>query len=173
MGLIRRRALEAVGGWDEWCITEDAELSLRLLRSGWSGAHIDRSFGRGVMPLTLEALKGQRFRWCFGGIQILRMHWRWMMPGRVDKENRMTAGQRWAYLSGAVQWYGDLLGLVFFLFLVVGGANIAFGGGLLFRKLTGFLIGAIPLLVVLGWFGPSPCCGAVPVRHGVMLSARS
>ena len=42
MGLIRRRALEAVGGWDEWCITEDAELSLRLLRSGWSGAHIDR-----------------------------------------------------------------------------------------------------------------------------------
>jgi cellulose synthase/poly-beta-1,6-N-acetylglucosamine synthase-like glycosyltransferase len=150
MGLIRRGALEAVGGWDEWCITEDAELSLRLLRAGWSGAHIDRSFGRGVMPLTLEALKGQRFRWCFGGIQILRMHWRWMMPGRVDNENRMTAGQRWAYLSGAVQWYGDLLGLVFFLFLIVGGANIAFGGGLLFRKLTGFLIGAIPLLVVLG-----------------------
>ena len=34
MGLIRRRALEEVGGWDEWCITEDAELSLRLLRDG-------------------------------------------------------------------------------------------------------------------------------------------
>src|SRR5204862_2467203 len=32
MGLIRRSALENVGGWDEWCITEDAELSLRLLR---------------------------------------------------------------------------------------------------------------------------------------------
>ncbi len=102
------------------------------------------------MPLTLEALKGQRFRWCFGGIQILRMHWRWMMPWRGDDENQMSAGQRWAYLSGAIQWYGDLLGLVFFLFLIVGGANIALGGGLLFRKLTGFLIGAIPLLVVLG-----------------------
>ncbi len=34
MGLIRRHALEAVGGWDEWCITEDADLSLRLLRTG-------------------------------------------------------------------------------------------------------------------------------------------
>jgi len=22
------------GGWDEWCIAEDAELSLRLLRAG-------------------------------------------------------------------------------------------------------------------------------------------
>ena len=34
MGLIRRVALEQLGGWDEWCITEDAELSLRLLRAG-------------------------------------------------------------------------------------------------------------------------------------------
>src|SRR5947199_5846232 len=70
MGLIRRRALEAVGGWDEWCITEDAELYLRPLAAGWSGLPDDDSFGRGGMPLTVEALKGQRFGWCFGGIQI-------------------------------------------------------------------------------------------------------
>jgi hypothetical protein len=73
MGLIRQSALEDVGGWAEWCITEDAELSLRLLRNGWSGLHVDRSFGAGVMLLTFEALKGQRFRWCLGGIQILRL----------------------------------------------------------------------------------------------------
>jgi cellulose synthase/poly-beta-1,6-N-acetylglucosamine synthase-like glycosyltransferase len=150
MGLIRRRALEQVGGWDEWCITEDAELSLRLLRNGWSGLHVDRSFGKGVMPLTFEALKGQRFRWCFGGIQILRRHWRWMMPGPRTGRNPLTLGQRWAYLSGAVQWYGDLLGLLFFVFLLAGAGNIVFGGGLIFRKLTGFLVAAIPLLVGLG-----------------------
>jgi cellulose synthase/poly-beta-1,6-N-acetylglucosamine synthase-like glycosyltransferase len=150
MGLIRRRALEAVGGWDEWCITEDAELSLRLLRAGWSGLHVDRSFGKGIMPLTFEALKGQRFRWCFGGIQILRRQWRSMLPGRRTRENDLSAAQRWAYLTGAIQWYGDLLGLVFYVFLLVGAANIAFGQGLLYRKLTGFLLAAIPLLVVLG-----------------------
>jgi hypothetical protein len=150
MGLIRRRALEEVGGWDEWCITEDAELSLRLLRGGWSGLHVDRSFGRGIMPLTFEALKGQRFRWCFGGIQILRSHWRSMLPGRETDENHLSPGQRWAYLTGAIQWYGDLLALLFFLFLLVGSANIVFSGGLLYRKLTGFLLAAIPLLVALG-----------------------
>jgi len=150
MGLIRRRALEAVGGWDQWCITEDAELSLRLLRAGWSGIHVDPSFGRGIMPLTFEALKGQRFRWCFGGIQILRMHWRSLLPGRRTEQNRLTTGQRWAYLTGGVQWYGDLVGLLFYLFLLVGAANIALGGGVLYRKLTGFLLAAIPLLVVLG-----------------------
>jgi hypothetical protein len=62
----------------------------------------------------------------------------------------MDQGQRWAYLSGGVQWYGDLLAVVFFLFLLAGAANVALGGGLLFRKLSGFLLAAIPLLAVLG-----------------------
>ena len=150
MGLIRRVALDELGGWDEWCITEDAELSLRLLRAGWHGLHVDETFGRGIMPLTFEALKGQRYRWCFGGIQILRMHWRSMLPGRPNRANHLTAGQRWAYLAGALQWYGDLLGLLFFIFLLAGAANLATGGGQLFRKLTIFLVAAVPVMVLLG-----------------------
>jgi hypothetical protein len=150
MGLIRRVALDELGGWDEWCITEDAELSLRLLRAGWHGLHVDETFGRGIMPLTFEALKGQRYRWCFGGIQILRMHWRSMMPGRQSPANHLGAGQRWAYLAGAAQWYGDLLGLLFFIFLLAGAANLATGGGQLFRKLTVFLVSAVPVMVLLG-----------------------
>jgi hypothetical protein len=150
MGLIRPVALDELGGWDEWCITEDAELSLRLLQAGWSGLHVDQSWGRGIMPLTFEALKGQRYRWCFGGIQLLRMHWRSMMPGRQGRENHLSAGQRWAYLAGAAQWYGDLLSLLFFIFLLAGAANLATGGGQLFRKLTLFLVSAVPVMVLLG-----------------------
>jgi cellulose synthase/poly-beta-1,6-N-acetylglucosamine synthase-like glycosyltransferase len=150
MGLIRRVALDELGGWDEWCITEDAELSLRLLRAGWSGLHVDESWGHGVMPLTFEALKGQRYRWCFGGIQLLRMHWRSMMPGRQGRENHLSAGQRWAYLAGGAQWYGDLLSLLFLIFLLAGAANLATGGGQLFRKLTVFLVSAVPVMVLLG-----------------------
>jgi cellulose synthase/poly-beta-1,6-N-acetylglucosamine synthase-like glycosyltransferase len=151
MGLIRRVALDALGGWDEWCITEDAELSLRLLRAGWGGLHVDQALGRGIMPLTFEALKGQRYRWCFGGIQILRMHWRSLLPGLATKENRLTTGQRWSYLSGALQWYGDLLGLVFLVFLLAGAVDLAVGGGGLFRKLSLFLAAAVPVLFILGF----------------------
>src|SRR6202167_1952161 len=150
MGLIRRGALDELGGWDEWCITEDAELSLRLLRAGWSGMHVDESGGRGIMPLTFEALKGQRYRWCFGGIQLLRMHWEDMLPGGETTKNHLSEGQRWAYLSGALQWYGDLLGLLFFIFLLAGAVNLATGGGQLFRKLTIFLVAAVPVLLLLG-----------------------
>jgi cellulose synthase/poly-beta-1,6-N-acetylglucosamine synthase-like glycosyltransferase len=150
MGLIRRADLERVGGWDEWCITEDAELSLRLLRAGGAGLHVDQSWGYGVMPLTFEALKSQRYRWCFGGIQILRMHWRSLLPGRSTEDNRLTLAQRWSYLSGGLQWYGDLLGLAFFAFLLAGAFNLAAGGQQLFRKLTVFLVAAVPVLVLLG-----------------------
>jgi cellulose synthase/poly-beta-1,6-N-acetylglucosamine synthase-like glycosyltransferase len=150
MGLIRRVALDELGGWDEWCITEDAELSIRLLRAGWHGLHMDQTWGRGIMPLTFEALKGQRYRWCFGGIQILRMHWRSILPGRPSRANHLTAGQRWSYLSGALQWYGDLLGLLFLVFLLAGAANLATGGGQLFLKLTVYLVAAVPVLILLG-----------------------
>jgi len=111
---------------------------------------VDQAWGHGIMPLTFEALKGQRYRWCFGGIQLLRMHWRSMMPGPASAANRMDTGQRWAYLAGAAQWYGDLLSLLFFIFLLVGAANLATGGGQLFRKLTVFLVSAVPVMVLLG-----------------------
>jgi cellulose synthase/poly-beta-1,6-N-acetylglucosamine synthase-like glycosyltransferase len=150
MGLIRRVALDELGGWDEWCITEDAEVSLRLLRAGWSGMQVDESGGRGIMPLTFEALKGQRYRWCFGGIQLLRMHWKSLLPGPATRKNHLSAGQRWSYLSGALQWYGDLLGLLFLIFLLAGAANLATGGGQLFRKLTVFLVAVVPVLILLG-----------------------
>jgi glycosyltransferase involved in cell wall biosynthesis len=150
MGLIRRVALEQLGGWDEWCITEDAELSLRLLRAGWHGLYMDQTWGHGIMPLTFEGLKGQRYRWCFGGIQILRMHWRSLIPGRKTRENHLTEAQRWAYLAGGIQWYGDLLGLIFLVFLLAGALNLATGGGELFRKLTPFLVATVPVLVGLG-----------------------
>ncbi|HTU98872.1 MAG TPA: hypothetical protein VMF14_23675, partial [Solirubrobacteraceae bacterium] len=111
---------------------------------------VDESGGRGIMPLTFEALKGQRYRWCFGGIQLLRMHWKSLIPGPETRENHLSAGQRWSYLSGALEWYGDLLGLLFFIFLLAGAANLATGGGQLFRKLTVFLVATVPVLVLLG-----------------------
>ncbi|HJQ07756.1 MAG TPA: glycosyltransferase [Nocardioides sp.] len=150
MGLIRRSALVAEGGWDEWCITEDAELSLRLLRAGGRGIHVDQAYGRGVMPLTFEALKRQRFRWCFGGIQLLRMHWRSLLPGPRTPENRLTFAQRWSYLVGGLQWFGDLAALVFTGFLVVGGLDQVLGQGVVVRRLSGLVLVCVAALVLLG-----------------------
>ncbi|SDK82606.1 Glycosyltransferase, catalytic subunit of cellulose synthase and poly-beta-1,6-N-acetylglucosamine synthase [Nocardioides sp. YR527] len=163
MGLIRASALVRSGGWDEWCITEDAELSLRLLKMGYNGMHVDRSYGRGVMPLTFETLKKQRFRWCFGGIQILRMHWRSLLPGQRTEDNQLTMAQRWAYLVGGLQWFGDLAGALFTFFLISGALDLMLGGGLVVRRLSGLLLFATVALVL---FGAARSIALVRLRGG-------
>ena len=158
MGLIRADALRAIGGWDEWCITEDAEASLRLLARGYEGRFINRSYGRGLMPLEFDALKRQRFRWCFGGIQILRKHWPALMPwtrrarpAAAWEAPGLTGAQRYHYLLGGLQWYSDVLSFGFTVLLVVTGLFLlaghplhlpVLGGPLLLLPLT-FLVTSV------------------------------
>jgi cellulose synthase/poly-beta-1,6-N-acetylglucosamine synthase-like glycosyltransferase len=142
MGLIRKSALQAIGGWDEWCITEDAEASLRILKLGYESLYVKRSFGRGLMPYTFEGLKKQRFRWCFGGIQILKKHWSALMPWArlLDPQNRLTPAQRYFYLVGGMQWFTDVLNLIFGLFLTLGAISSIFYERFSIRPLTGPLL---------------------------------
>jgi hypothetical protein len=142
MGLIRKSALQAIGGWDEWCITEDAEASLRILKLGYDSLYIKRSFGRGLMPYTFEGLKKQRFRWCFGGIQILKKHWSALMPWahRLDPQNQLTIAQRYFYLVGGLQWFTDVLNLIFGLFLTLGAISSILYERFSIRPLTGPLL---------------------------------
>ena len=137
MGLIRKKVLEELGGWDEWVITEDAEMSLRALRAGYSGLFINRPYGNGVMPLTFSSLKGQRFRWCFGGMQILRKHFKSLMPWNLDPDNHLTFRQRMQYLLSELQWLIDFLYLGFTLVLSATIALLLIKGHVSFRPLLG------------------------------------
>jgi hypothetical protein len=142
MGLIRKTALQEIGGWDEWCITEDAEASLRILKLGYESLYVKRSFGRGLMPYTFEGLKKQRFRWCFGGIQILKKHWSALMPWArsLNPHNYLTPAQRYFYLVGGLQWFTDVLNLVFGVFLTLGAISSIFYDRFSIRPLTGPLL---------------------------------
>lgn len=138
MGLIRKSVLEEIGGWDEWCITEDAEASLRILKKGYQSLYINRAFGSGLMPFNFEGLKKQRFRWCFGGIQILKKHWEALMPWAhwVDPENKLTLAQRYYYLVGGLGWFSDVFNLLFAFFLVLGAVFNLFSSPVKVRPLT-------------------------------------
>jgi cellulose synthase/poly-beta-1,6-N-acetylglucosamine synthase-like glycosyltransferase len=118
MGLFRRSALTAIGGWNEWCICEDTEASLRVLRDGWSGLYIPRCFGRGIVPPSFAGMLTQRHRWCYGAMQILRLHWRSLMPWDRSPDNHLTAAQRRDYLMASLSWFRDLIMLAFTFLLV-------------------------------------------------------
>jgi cellulose synthase/poly-beta-1,6-N-acetylglucosamine synthase-like glycosyltransferase len=150
MGLLRRSVLDGLGGWAEWCITEDSETSLRMLKSGYSGLYVARSFGKGIMPLTFAALKSQRFRWCFGGIQILRRHLRSLLPWDRDPSNHLSTGQRLDYLFGTFHWFNDLVYLGFTLVLLGTAAALITTGHVGIRPLLGAVVLLPSALIVSG-----------------------
>lgn len=145
MGLLRKSALAEVGGWDEWCITEDAEVSLRLLNAGYRSLYVDRTYGRGLMPLDYAGLKKQRFRWAFGGMQILRMHALKLLNPRVGG---LSLAQRWSYLSGGLQWLNDPMSLAFTAILLLGGAALLLTGSFESQPLVGAVLFVPPLFIL-------------------------
>jgi len=110
MTMIRRDALAAVGGWSEWCITEDAELGLRLFEQGHKALYIPATYGRGLIPDTFNDFKKQRFRWAYGAVRVLLAHRHQLLGLR---RTHLSGGQRWHFLSGWLPWFADGFNLLF------------------------------------------------------------
>ena len=113
MTLIRKDTLKNVGWWAEWCICEDAELGLRLFEEGYESIYMPDSFGQGLVPDSFAGYKTQRFRWAYGAVQILKRHWREMLPGA----QRLTAAQKYHFITGWLPWFADAAHMAF----VIGG----------------------------------------------------
>jgi cellulose synthase/poly-beta-1,6-N-acetylglucosamine synthase-like glycosyltransferase len=143
MGLIRRAAFNDIGGWNEDCITEDAEASLRMLGAGWRGVYDRYAYGEGLMPLDFDGLKKQRYRWALGGIQILKFHWRELLP-LAHHRMRLTVAQRLHYLLGSVQWFAEVLTATFTVLLLATALATSMHERLPIRQLTGAVL-VIPL----------------------------
>jgi cellulose synthase/poly-beta-1,6-N-acetylglucosamine synthase-like glycosyltransferase/exo-beta-1,3-glucanase (GH17 family) len=102
MCLIRRATLEGVGGWSSDTIVEDTDLGLTVLEHGWQVHYTNRRYGHGLLPDTYEAFKKQRDRWAYGGLQIIRKHWRRLMPGARG----LTRDQKREFALGWLNWLG-------------------------------------------------------------------
>jgi exo-beta-1,3-glucanase (GH17 family)/cellulose synthase/poly-beta-1,6-N-acetylglucosamine synthase-like glycosyltransferase len=123
MCLIRRAAIEAAGGWSSDTIVEDTDLGLTLLEQGWIAHYTNRRYGYGLLPDTFEAYKRQRHRWAFGGLQILRKHWRRLLPGVAG----LTREQKREYGLGWLNWLGaESIGVVVALLNILWVPVVAF-----------------------------------------------
>lgn len=102
---FRRDALQKVGGWDAWNVTEDADIGIRLARFGYVAGM--------VTPPTLEEAptrwkqwRNQRSRWMKGHLQtwlVLNRH-----PFRAMREMGMVN-----YLSTHLTLGGGILASIF------------------------------------------------------------
>jgi exo-beta-1,3-glucanase (GH17 family)/cellulose synthase/poly-beta-1,6-N-acetylglucosamine synthase-like glycosyltransferase len=102
MCLVRRTALAAVGGWSSDTIVEDCDLGLMVLEQGWDIHYTNRRYGHGLLPDTFKAYKQQRHRWAYGGLQIIKKHWRFLLPGAAG----LTRAQKREFAFGWLNWLG-------------------------------------------------------------------
>ena len=123
MCLIRRAALEAVGGWSSDTICEDTDLGLTLLENGWRAHYTNKRYGHGLLPDSFEAYKKQRHRWAYGGFQILKKHWRRFLP----HASRLTGDQKREFALGWLNWLGaESLGVAVAMLNIVWVPVVAF-----------------------------------------------
>lgn len=123
MCLVRRSALEAAGGWSSDTICEDTDLGLTILELGYHAHYTNKRYGHGLLPDTFEAYKKQRDRWAYGGLQIVKKHWRRFLPGA----SALNREQKREFLLGWLNWLGaESIGVLVALFNIVWVPVVAF-----------------------------------------------
>jgi exo-beta-1,3-glucanase (GH17 family)/cellulose synthase/poly-beta-1,6-N-acetylglucosamine synthase-like glycosyltransferase len=150
MLMIRRTAFDQVGGWSTDTIVEDTELGLRLFEADWHATYTNKRYGWGLLPDTFKAFKVQRHRWAYGAVQIIKKHWRHMLPGSKTLNSRQKA----QFVAGWVYWLSDALGVAIAILNLIWVPVIVFVGmtlpmmALTVPILTAFMVNVLHVLLL-------------------------
>lgn len=119
--VLRRRALDEIGGLAVETVTEDAHTSLRLQKKGWSTAYINIPQAAGLATERLSGHIRQRVRWARGMTQILRIENPLFGRG-------LKLAQRLCYFNAAAHFLFALPRLIFLtaplIYLIFGRTNL-------------------------------------------------
>ena len=119
--VLRRSALDEIGGIAVETVTEDAHTALRMQRLGWNTAYINIPLASGLATESLAAHIGQRIRWARGMTQILRVENPLFASG-------LTFSQRLCYFNATTHFLFAIPRLIFLtvplVYLLFGKVNI-------------------------------------------------
>ena len=119
--VLRRTALDQIGGIAVETVTEDAHTSLRMQMKGWNTAYINIPQAAGLATESLSAHVGQRIRWARGMVQILRTNNPLFASG-------LKLAQRLCYFNAMVHFLYALPRLIFLtaplIYMLLGLRNI-------------------------------------------------
>ncbi|HKF49704.1 MAG TPA: UDP-forming cellulose synthase catalytic subunit [Terracidiphilus sp.] len=119
--VLRREALDEIGGIAVETVTEDAHTSLRMQMQGWGTAYINIPQAAGLATERLSAHVGQRIRWARGMIQILRTDNPLFAPG-------LRFAQRLCYFNAMLHFLYAIPRLIFLtaplIYLILSHTNV-------------------------------------------------
>ena len=132
--LLRRSALDEVGGIVGETITEDCETSINLHALGYHSVYVSRPMVCGLSPETFEDFLLQRTRWCQGMVQMFFLNNATFKAG-------LSLSQRICYTSFYMYWF---FGFARFMFFVAPSLYLLFGIQIYHASLQEALVYVLP-----------------------------
>lgn len=137
--VLRRKAIDEVGGFSGMTITEDSETAIKLHSKGWRSHYLLYPLISGLQPETFDSFMKQRMRWAQGMVQNFIFNNPLLMPD-------LKLGQRICYLSNMMFWFFPFARLVF---LISPGLYLFFGLKIYHANIMEFFSYTVPFLVAL------------------------
>ncbi|XFA73919.1 glycosyltransferase [Thermosynechococcaceae cyanobacterium Okahandja] len=107
--VVRRAALEAVGGFVTESLSEDYYTGIQLAAAGYRVIYLNESLSAGLCAEDMAGHIGQRLRWARGTLQGF------FIPAGPLRAKNLSLLQRLAHLEGMTQWFHSPLRLLLLL----------------------------------------------------------
>jgi cellulose synthase/poly-beta-1,6-N-acetylglucosamine synthase-like glycosyltransferase len=108
--VLRRAALDDVGGFATGTVTEDIHTSLRMHARGWRSVFVPEPLAFGLEAQSLKEFYAQRRRWAVGALTLLLRN-----PDSPLRTRGLTLRQRLSYLDSTLSHFGGVQRLIHFL----------------------------------------------------------
>jgi len=110
--VLRRSALDAIGGFATGTVTEDLHTSIRLHKKKFRAVYYPHNLAFGLAPDSVRAFLVQRLRWGQGAMQV------WRKEGILFTHG-LTFAQRLNYLASVLTYFDGWQKGIFYLAPVV------------------------------------------------------
>ena len=106
--VLRRSALDSIGGFATGTVTEDLHTSIRLHKKGYKAVYYPVSLAFGLAPNSVRAFLLQRQRWGQGAMQV------WRKEGILFTRG-LTLPQRLNYLASVLTYFDGWQKAIFYI----------------------------------------------------------
>ncbi|MEZ4945210.1 MAG: glycosyltransferase family 2 protein [Cyclobacteriaceae bacterium] len=90
-GMWRKECVEDAGGWNFDTLTEDLDLSYRAQLKGWKFKYLEEVETPGELPVLMNAIKSQQYRWNKGGAETARKNFKQVLFSKLSFLNKTHA----------------------------------------------------------------------------------
>ncbi|MCB0493208.1 MAG: glycosyltransferase family 2 protein [Cyclobacteriaceae bacterium] len=90
-GMWRKECVDDAGGWNFDTLTEDLDLSYRAQLKGWKFKYLEEVETPGELPVLMNAIKSQQYRWNKGGAETARKNFKQVLFSKLSFLNKTHA----------------------------------------------------------------------------------